>query len=164
VAKDLRLIAFRVGSETFVIDIMSVRQIIPFAGSTPVPTAPSFVEGIMILRNEVIPVVDLRDRLDIDPALRSKKPLILITDTSAGVIGLKVDEVRRIINVSGDDLLPPPPLVRGVRGELLVAIIHHEKDVFMLIDVESVLTTEEKSELQSADLSSAPVSEGTSER
>ena len=152
-AKHLRLIAFRVGGETFVIDIMSVRQIIPFAGSTPVPTAPSFVEGIMILRNEVIPVVDLRDRLDVDPAQRSKKPLVLITDTSAGIIGLKVDEVRRIINVTGEDLLPPPPLVRGVRGELLVAIIHQEKDVCLLIDVESVLTSEEKSELQSADLS-----------
>ena len=163
-AKHLRLIAFRVGSETFVIDIMSVRQIIPFAGSTSVPTAPSFVEGIMILRNEVIPVVDLRDRLEVDPAQRSKKPLVLITDTSAGVIGLKVDEVRRIINVTGEDLLPPPPLVRGVRGELLVAIIHQEKDVYLLIDVESVLTTEEKSELQSADLSAAPASNGASER
>ncbi len=163
-AKDLRLIAFRVGKETFVIDIMAVRQIIPFTGTTAVPTAPAFIEGIMILRNEVIPVVDLRDRLAIDPSLRSAKPLVLITDTSAGVIGLKVDEVRRIVNVTSDALLPPPPLVRGVRGELLVAVIHQEKDVYLLIDVESVLTTEEKTELQSADLSSAEASEGTSAR
>ncbi len=162
--KNLRLIAFRAGKETFVIDIMAVRQIIPFTGTTAVPTAPRFVEGIMILRNEVIPVVDLRDRLETDPALRSAKPLVLITDTSAGVIGLKVDEVRRIISVAGDALLPPPPLVRGVRGELLVAIVHQEKDVYLLIDVESVLTTEEKTELQSVDLSSAPSSEGTSAR
>ncbi|HSP17059.1 MAG TPA: chemotaxis protein CheW [Thermoanaerobaculia bacterium] len=162
-AKDLRLIAFRAGGEIFVIDIMAVRQIIPFAGSTPVPTAPAFVEGIMILRSEVIPVIDLRDRLEVDESLRSKKPLVLITDTSAGPIGLKVDEVKRILNVKSVALLPPPPLIRGIRGELLIAVVHHENDVYLLIDVESVLSSEEKTELQSAELS-APVSEGTSER
>src|SRR2546430_3155757 len=61
--RDLRLITFRVGPETFVLDIMAVRQIIPYAGSTSVPTAPDFVEGIIVLRNEVIPIIDLRDRL-----------------------------------------------------------------------------------------------------
>jgi purine-binding chemotaxis protein CheW len=161
--KELRLIAFRTGAETFVIDIMSVRQILPFTGSTSIPTAPSFVEGIMILRNQVIPVIDLRDRLQVNESLRSKKPLVLITETTAGTIGLKVDEVKRILNVRSDALLPPPPLVRGIRGELLVAIVHHEKEVYLLIDVESVLSIEEKTELQSAELS-VPASEGASDR
>lgn len=160
--KDLRLIAFRVGSETLVIDIMSVRQILKYAGASGVPTAPKFVEGIIILRKEVIPVVDMRERLGVDVAQRSDKPLILITDTSAGTIGLKVDEVRRIVNVGRDSLLPPPPLVRGIRGELLIAIVHHEDEVYLLVDVESVLTSDEKSELRSADLSPQPVAEGAS--
>src|SRR5512142_2224802 len=95
-SKDLRLIAFRVGSETFVVDIMSVRQIIKYSGTAAVPTAPSFVEGIIILRNDVIPVVDMRQRLNVAAKLRSNKPLILITDTSAGTIGLEVDEVKKI--------------------------------------------------------------------
>ena len=57
----LRLITFRVGPETFVLDIMAVRQIIQYSGSTSVPTAPAFIEGIVVLRNEVIPIIDLRD-------------------------------------------------------------------------------------------------------
>ena len=165
-SKDLRLIAFRVGGETFVVDIMTVRQILKYAGTTGVPTAPSFVEGIMILRNEVIPVIDMRERLDVEESERSKKPLILLTDTSAGPIGLKVDEVRRIVNVGRDALLPPPPLVRAIRGELLIAIVHQDDEVYLLVDVDAVLTTDEKSELQSAHLSpsSEPVAEGASER
>lgn len=163
-SKDLRLIAFRVGGETFVVDIMSVRQIIKYSATTTVPTAPSFVEGIIILRNDVIPVVDMRQRLNVAAAQRSDKPLILITDTTAGTIGLEVDEVKRIVNVSRDALLPPPPLVRGIRGELLIAIIKRDDEVYLLIDVESVLTSAEKSELQSADLSSPPVAEGASDR
>ena len=151
-ASSLRLITFRVGPETFVLDIMAVRQIVPYTGSTSVPTAPSFVEGIVVLRNEVIPIVDLRRRLY--PALADDRvePLILITHTSAGVIGFKVDEVRRIITVEKEALLPPPPIVRGIRGELLIAVIAHGDDTLLVIDVENVLTENEKVRLRAAEL------------
>jgi purine-binding chemotaxis protein CheW len=163
--KDLRLITFRVGPETFVLDIMAVRQIITYAGSTSVPTAPDFVEGIIVLRNEVIPIVDLRDRLYPQLKERAEQPLVLITHSSAGMIGLKVDEVRRIVNVSSDELLPPPPLVRGIRGELLIAVVKQGDEIYLLIDLENLLTPGEKRDLQQADLSvssTAPV--GSSER
>src|ERR1700694_5497635 len=97
-AAELRLISFRVGPETFVLDIMAVRQIIPYSGSTSLPTAPAFVEGIIVLRSEVIPIVDLRKRLYPD-LHENAEPLVLITHSRAGVIGLKVDEVNRIVTV-----------------------------------------------------------------
>ena len=154
-AGDLRLITFRVGPETFVLDIMAVRQLVPYTGSTSVPTAPPFVEGIIVLRNEVIPIIDLRDRLYPKLAERSEQPLVLITMTEAGVIGLKVDEVRRIVTLSPDAFLPPPPLVRGIRGELLIAVVPFGEEVYVLIDVENVLSADEKVELAEADLESA---------
>lgn len=150
---ELRLITFRVGPETFVLDIMAVRQIVPYTGSTSVPTAPAFIEGIIVLRNEVIPIVDLRDRLYPQLAERSEQPLVLITHTSAGVIGLKVDEVRRIVTVSADAFLPPPAIIRGIRGELLIAVVPFADEIYLLIDVENVLTEPEKRELLEADLS-----------
>ena len=150
--RDLRLITFRVGPETFVLDIMAVRQIIPYAGTTSIPTAPSFVEGIIVVRNEVIPVVDLRGRLYENEVERAEQPFILITRSAAGVIGLKVDEVRRIVSVAPDALLAPPPIVRGVRGDLLIAIIPHGADVLLLIDLEHVLTSDEKVALDGANL------------
>jgi len=150
-AAELRLITFTVGPETFVLDIMGLRQIIPYTGSTTVPTAPAFIEGIIVLRNEVIPIIDLRARLY--PQLeRSEQPLVLITHSSAGVIGIKVDAVRRIVNVSTDALLPPPPIIRGIRGELLIAIVPYESEVYLLIDIENILSGDEKRELANADL------------
>ncbi|HEX9162524.1 MAG TPA: chemotaxis protein CheW [Thermoanaerobaculia bacterium] len=161
--KELRLIAFRTGPQTFVIDIMAVRQIIVYGGTTAVPAAPPFVEGIVVVRSEVIPVIDLRERFGIDDAQRSPRPLVLITETSAGPIGLKVDEVRRIVNVSTDAFLPPPAIVGAIRGDLLIAIVEQDDEVYLLLDVESVLTADEKTELQSAELSSEE-SRGTSGR
>ena len=152
--KDLRLITFRIGPETFVLDIMAVRQIIPYTGSTTLPTAPAFIEGIIVLRNEVIPIIDLRRRLypKLEPTDRA---LVLITHSGAGVIGLKVDEVRRIVTVTSDALLPPPPLVRGVRGELLIAVVPYGDEVYLLIDLENVLSVDEKVALEHADLVNA---------
>jgi purine-binding chemotaxis protein CheW len=151
-AAELRLITFRVGPETFVLDIMAIRQIVPYSGSTSVPDAPSFIEGIIVLRHEVIPIVDLRDRLYPAIAARAELPLVLITDTPAGIIGFKVDEVRRIITISTDAFLPPPPIVRGIRGELLVGVIPSGDEVLLLIDVESILTADEQQALLNADL------------
>ena len=155
-AATLRLITFRVGPETFVLDIMAVRQIVPYSGSTTIPTAPAFVEGIVVLRNEVIPIIDLRQRLY--PKLElAEQPLVLITHTTGGVIGLKVDEVRRIVTLSPDVFLPPPAIVRGIRGELLIAVVPFGEEVYLLIDVENVLTPDEKLELREADLGTVGV-------
>jgi purine-binding chemotaxis protein CheW len=151
-AAELRLITFTVGPETFVLDIMGLRQIIPYTGSTTVPTAPAFIEGIIVLRNEVIPIIDLRARLYPQLQERLEEPLVLITHSSAGVIGVKVDSVRRIVNVSTDALLPPPPIIRGIRGELLIAIVPYETEVYLLIDIENILSGDEKRELADADL------------
>lgn len=160
-SRDLRLITFRVGPETFVLDIMAVRQIIPYAGSTSVPTAPDFVEGIIVLRNEVIPIVDLRDRLYPHSAARAEQPLVLVTHTNVGVMGLKVDEVRRIVTINSDAFLPPPPIVRGIRGELLIAVIQTKEQVLLLIDVENILSSDEKAELRDAKLDESAAAQAT---
>jgi len=149
---ELRLVTFAVGPETFVLDIMAVRQIIPYTGSTTVPTAPAFVEGIIILRNEVIPIVDLSTRLYPDLESRAEEPLVLVTHSNSGVVGIKVDAVRRIINVSSDALLPPPNIVRG---ELLIAIVPHKDEVYLLIDIDNILSGDEKRALAEADLTPA---------
>ena len=160
-AAELRLIAFRAGEETFLVDIMAVRQIIAYNGATTVPNAPSFIEGIVVLRNEVIPIIDLRERLGVTSPASTPQPMILITNTADGAIGLKVDEVRSIVNVAGDALLPAPEIIRGIRGDLLVAIVPQGEDVYLLIDIDSVLTSEEKTALHSVELSSSP---GASDR
>ncbi|MGZ7030450.1 MAG: chemotaxis protein CheW [Thermoanaerobaculia bacterium] len=146
--KQLRLITFSVGSETFALDIMAVQQIVPYTGSTPVPTAPSFVEGIIVLRNEVVPIIDLRDRLYPTLDERYELPLVLIAHTSAGLIGVKVDEVRRIVTVSSDAVLLPPAVVRGIRGDFLIGVIEQGDEILLLLDVDSVLSGEEKVELE----------------
>jgi purine-binding chemotaxis protein CheW len=149
---ELRFIAFRVGPETFVTDIMAVRQIVPYSGSTQVPTAPAFIEGIIVLRDEVIPVIDVHARLYPQHTSAAKRPLILLTHTTAGTIGLKVDDIRRIVTLETGQLLPAPAMVRGIRGESLVAMAPHGEEVLLVLDVERLLTAGEQADLRQANL------------
>jgi purine-binding chemotaxis protein CheW len=151
-SRELRFVAFRVGPETFLVDIMAVRQIVPYAGSTHVPTAPSFVEGVIVLRNEVIPVIDLASRLFPAGKKSAEQPLVLLTHTPAGLVGLKVDEVRRMVTLGSDELLPASAMIRGVRGEFLVGIAQHDDAVFLLLDVDAILTSDEQHQLRETQL------------
>ncbi len=154
-AREIRLMTFRVGFDSFVLDIMSIRQIIAYAGSTGVPKAPEFIEGIIVLRNEVIPIVDLRARLRPELGPVERIPLVLILKTSVGTIGFKVDEVRSILTVDTSTILPAPPLVRGLRGELFIGVVQEKDDIHLLLDPETILSPGEKDELQAADLAPA---------
>lgn len=146
-AKALRLITFRVGPETFAADIMAVRQVILYEGSTTVPTAPTFVEGVIVYRGEAVPVIDLRGRFLPNAEAPAEQPLVMITSSQKGPVGLKVDEVRTIVNLTTDDLLAAPEIVRGVRGEYLVAIVETKADLLLVLDLEAILTEDEQREL-----------------
>ena len=142
---DIRLITFTIGTDLYVMDIMSVRQIIPYQGSNPVPKAPGFIEGIVVLRHEVVPVIDLRGRMypELGP-VEEGMPLLLITRFEDSVIGLKVDEVRRIITVDLESILPAPPLIRNLDGNLFVGVVSHGDQVYLLLDLASFLTEGER--------------------
>jgi len=147
--KELRFIGFRAGGEMFLVDIMAVQQIVPYRGSTQVPTAPTFIEGVIVVRDQVVPVIDVHARLMQQQPNEPNEPLVLLTHTASGVVGLKVDDVRRIVTLSAEELLPAPATIRGIRGESLVAIAPHDNEVFLVLDVDSLLTTDEQQQLQS---------------
>jgi purine-binding chemotaxis protein CheW len=149
--RQIRLIAFRIAEESFALDIMTIRQIIPYGGSTPVPKAPPFIEGIIVLRGEVIPIIDLRSRLFPAQGETTGAPLVLITRTGYGTIGLKVEEVRRIVTVEAASILAPPPLVRGMEGDFFIGVIEQKDDLLLLLDLATLLTTDEKRDLDNLD-------------
>lgn len=151
---EIRLITFTIGSDLYVMDIMAVRQIIPYQGSSPVPKAPRFIEGIVVLRNEVIPVIDLRQRMYPGLGPPEGTPLLLLTRFEDGVIGLKVDEVRRIIIVDLESILPSPPLIRNLDGDLFVGVVPHGDQLYLLLDLASFLTPDERTSLKKTDFES----------
>ena len=111
----VQLCAFRVGDEEYVIDLRRIREILQPLPITPVPRAPDSFEGVMHLRGEVIPVVDVRKRLGL-VGVRSR-PKVLVVNVAGRVLGLMVDAVSEVVRIPRSAIGPPPLL--GAAGPRL---------------------------------------------
>jgi len=109
----VQLCTFRTGGEDYAIDIMRVREIVPPGPITPVPRAPSFVEGVVRLRGEVIPIVDVRRRLGLPVVPATRRTKHLIVNVAGRRLGLVVDEVTEVLRIPRSEIRPAPALVDG---------------------------------------------------
>jgi purine-binding chemotaxis protein CheW len=106
----VQLCAFRIGDEDYAIDLLRVREIIAPLPVTPVPRAPAFVEGVVRLRGEVVPVLDVRKRLGAEVRPPTRKSRFLVVHVAGRRIGLVVDEVCEVVRLPRSHLRPAPAL------------------------------------------------------
>jgi len=107
-AKDLQIVGFRVGSETFGVPIQSVHEIVRMMDITSVPDAPVYIEGVINLRGKIIPVIDLRKRFGEKEIKSSKKNRILVAEVGTKMVGLVVDSASEVLKMPPSDIDPPP--------------------------------------------------------
>ncbi len=110
----VELCAFRVGEEEYVIDLRRVREILHAGPITAVPRAPEGIEGVMNVRGNVIPVVDVRKRLRVEPRPGSR-PKVLVVQVAGRVLGLVVDAVVEVVRTTRSAIGPPPVSIAGAR-------------------------------------------------
>lgn len=112
----VQLCTFRIGGEDYAIDIMRVREIIHPLPITPVPRAPAFVEGVVRLRGEVIPVLDVRKRLGVPARPEDRKTRFLVVNVAGRRIGLVVDEMCEVLRLPRSEIRPAPALAGDAAG------------------------------------------------
>ena len=104
----VELCTFRIGGEDYAVDIMRVREIINPLPVTPVPRAPAFIEGVIRLRSEVIPVVDVRKRFALPPVPPTRKTKYLVVRIGDRRLALVVDEVTEVVRLAREEIRPAP--------------------------------------------------------
>jgi len=146
-AKPGKYLSFKLDNEIYAIDIMKVREIIGVQNSIKIPKTPSFVRGMINLRDRTIPVIDLRIKFDMDPKEDSKRTCIIvlqvIADERLVTIGSVVDEVSDVVEFSENDLQPAPSFGTALDTHMLIGIGHTKDRVIMILDVDRLLSTEE---------------------
>lgn len=148
----IQLVTFKLFGEVFAMPILDVREIIRMPTITPVPQAPSFVEGVINLRGQIIPIVDLRKRFGITTTELTDDTRIVVVELGTGVvIGLIVDAVQEVERLPSETITPPPALVAGSIGaEYIKGISNHENKMIIHIDMRKVFSVEELNALESA--------------
>jgi purine-binding chemotaxis protein CheW len=106
----LQLVGFKVGNEEFGLDILRVQEIIRLRDLTRVPNMPDFVDGVINLRGQVIPVIGLRRRFGLDASEADKRTRIVVAEVNGNVLGFVVDQVSEVLRIASDTVEPPPRL------------------------------------------------------
>lgn len=144
----LQLVSFRLGNEEFGVNILNVQEINRMIQITKVPNSPDFVEGVINLRGRIIPVISLRKRIGIEDKDQDKDTRIVVVEISGQTIGFIVDSVNEVLRIPKRITEPPPEIVvSGISSEFISAVGKLEDRLLILIDLEKVVTLEEKEAL-----------------
>ncbi|MFZ6031787.1 MAG: chemotaxis protein CheW [Melioribacter sp.] len=146
-AEILQLVSFLIGEEEYGVDILLVQEIIRMMEITKVPNAPDFVDGVVNLRGRIIPVIDLRTKLGMARKEHDKNTRIIVVEVAGKTVGFIVDAVTEVLRIPANITEPPPDIVAGVNAEFIKAVGKLDDRLLILIDLEKILSTQEKIEL-----------------
>ena len=144
---ETQLVVFDLASEYYGVDISVVREIIRMQAVTKVPGAPLFVEGVINLRGRVVPVVDLRKRLDLALTEQAKESRIVVVDIAGRDVGVIVDAVTEVLRVPLSSLEPPTSMITSTESDYLKGIAKLEDKLIILLDLDKVLAILKGSDL-----------------
>ena len=137
--KDLQVVGFRIGNETFGVRIGSVREIVRVPEITAVPSAPETVEGVINLRGKIIPVMDLRKRfgqLEIQP---DKKNRILVVELEGKLVGLIVNAASEVLKIAPSDIEAPGNLFSEGESSYVTGVGKLKGRLIILLDIAKLL-------------------------
>lgn len=148
----VQMISFAIGSERFGVEILVVQEIIMMSAITEIPNSPDFVEGVINLRGNIIPVLDLRKRLRMRGKTRSTEhkasTRILVVEIEGSVTGFIVDSVAKVITIPASRIAPPPDIiVAGVQSQYIAGVSHLDEGIIIVLDFRKILSLEEKDAL-----------------
>jgi purine-binding chemotaxis protein CheW len=136
-----QIVAFRVGEEVFGLEIGNVREVIEYREVTPVPRAPEFVAGIISLRGAILPVVDLRKRIGMEPTEPGPETVILVLEVDGRRVGLVADRILDILKAGPERALRTKERKGKVAQEYIREILKVEDRVVILLRVDKLIST-----------------------
>lgn len=145
-----QLVVFRLGSESYGIDIGRVQGIERMQPVTIVPRAPCWIEGVINLRGQITPVMNLRVRFGFERVEPTKEARIVVVQIKDQRVGLVVDRVTGVLRVTSEQVEPPSELVTSVDSAYLRGIAKLDDGLLILLDLDKVLNEHEAEELPQA--------------
>jgi purine-binding chemotaxis protein CheW len=140
--QELQLVVFDLAEEFYGVDIGDVREIIRMQGITRIPGAPNFVEGVINLRGKVVPVIDLRKRLNREAqAVTKESRIVVMHNISGSDVGVIVDGVNEVLRIPLGSIEPPSSMITETESDYLRGIAKLESKLIILLDLNKALAS-----------------------
>jgi purine-binding chemotaxis protein CheW len=146
-----QFISFSVGEEEYGLELLRVKEVIRIREITWLPKAPTFVKGIINLRGDVIPIIDLRDKFGLPAKENTAMTRVIVVEVDGKLMGMVVDSASQVVRIPADQIDPPPPVVGGFSQEFITGVGKMEDKLVILLNIDAILTVDEKQELGALD-------------
>ncbi len=123
----------------FGVEVLQVQEVLRYQQMTPVPLAPTVVEGLINLRGQIVTAVDMRRRLQLKPRPSEQMPMNTVIRTADGAISLLVDEIGDVVEVDADTFEQPPDNVDPAARELLRGVYKLKDRLLLILDTEKTV-------------------------
>lgn len=145
----MQCLTFVLNREVYGINILNIREIVEYGYVTRVPMMPDFVAGVINLRGNVVPVIDLALRFSDTPSQRTKRTSIVILgvdyEDEKLEVGITVDEVNEVLDISAGDIEPAPEFGTKIRTDFIRGMGKINNQLLVILDIKNVLSVAELS-------------------
>ena len=162
ILEEVQLVSFFLGEEEFALEIASVREIIRYPEIVKVPNVPDYIKGVISLRDRLLPVIDMRIKLNMGSDEVNEHTRVVVIDVDNIQLGMVVDKVHEVTRVVKDTIFPPPQTIIGQAREQLQGIVRLDEGerIIMLLEASSIMTGDEMVNIEKLDtIESATVEE-----
>ncbi|MCI0605243.1 chemotaxis protein CheW [bacterium] len=139
VEETLEALVFQLDREKYGIPIEHVLEIIRFVEATEVPHTVSFLDGIISLRGEMIPVINGRKRLGHEPKTPDKRTRTIVLQVGSNRYGIVVDAATQVVHLQKKNIEPTPPVVVGIDAEFIEGVCEHKGQLIILLNLKRFL-------------------------
>lgn len=144
----VQLIVFSVGEEEYGLEIDKVQEVIRMKSIKKLPRSPKFIIGVMNLRGNIIPIVGLREKFNLDSLEYNEFTRIIVVNHNDKFIGMVVDEVNRVVNVPADSIEGNPDMVNDKTKALVRGVAKLDDQVIILVELDYLLYAAEEIEYE----------------
>ncbi|QUX92697.1 chemotaxis protein CheW [Marinomonas sp. A3A] len=143
-------LTFVLGDETYALDIMTVKEIRGYEPATKIANAPSYIKGVINLRGDIVPIVDLRIKFNIGEATYNEWTIVIMLNVRDRVVGIVVDGVSDVMNLEAEEIKPAPEFGVAFDSRYLHGLAALEDQMVIIVDIEELISSDEIGVFESA--------------
>ncbi len=135
-------LSFVLGEEQYALDIMAVKEIRGYEPVTKIANAPPFIKGVLNLRGDIVPIVDLRIKFNVGEATYDEFTIVIMLHVCNRIVGIVVDAVSDVIKLSSDDIKPPPEFGVAFDTKFLHGLAEVQDSMVIIVNIESLISSD----------------------
>jgi purine-binding chemotaxis protein CheW len=147
ITETTQYLTFKLDNEVFAVDVAKVREILDFTPATKVPGTPDFMRGVINVRGNVVPVVDMRLKFGMSMTQKTVDTCIVVmemdVEEDTTVLGALVDSVQEVFELEPGQIEPPPRIGTRWRTEFIKGIGKHNSELIIILDIDRVFSSDE---------------------